>query len=267
MKKHIILNNNHKCKLPTNIYYNIKILEACFNLSGTMLQIMVLLESVNDMYRDIIVQEMDLDSPLFKRFVSVVYATEHDKVIDLNTEKIKTFTGITGLERDIDTDRVYIPWDNVMPLNIPVSNADLFRRNPSTAMINSNDDSQFMILGNGHTCDLLPGLEYEFSIIMACFGPKRDTLQLMILFEHDNHKHLDITFEEYPIGSEDFNKFVDIAYYGESCEVIDFDTSRMDDVFGTVCLKSGENGICIDWDTVNIKSSPLSIAGILRQDW
>ena len=267
MKKCLILNNNHKCKLPTNTYYNFKILEACFNLSGTVLQMMILLESLDNMFRDIIIQEIELESQLFERFVSVVYAIEHCKVIDFNLENIKTFTGITRLERDNETGNIYISWEDLMPLNIPVSSVEHFRTNPNAAITSINDSSQFMILKNGHKCDLLTDLEYQFAIIMACFSPKGDTLQLMILLEYDDLNHRDIILEEYPTNSEDFNKFVDVAYRAESFNVIDFDTSRMDDVFGTVYLKSEESGVHIDWDTANIESSPLSSAGIITQDW
>lgn len=286
MKKFLILNNNHTCTLPSNKEYNFEILKACFDFSGTILQLMISLESLDGIYHDVILQEIELDSAEFEYFSSFAYAVEENEVIDFDLEAITLFSGTAKIIRDTKNSKVRIAWESVQTFGAPLSSAEKYKderislqANERTQKIKelisaceddidkTSETSDFMILPNKHLCTLPMNLEYYFNIIKASFSPRGDSLQMMILLENQEHSFKDIIYEEIPLYSDDFNHFAHIAYGAESCEVIDFCPDRLGEFFGTTFLKQEDNTIGVNWHKVNTEASPISSAGTLKLNW
>ena len=286
MKKFLILNNNHTCPLPLSNEYNFQIIKACFNFSGTILQLMISLESLDGIYHDVILQEIELNSPEFEYFKSILYAIEEKEVIDFDLEAITLISGIAKIASDTKNSKVRIIWESVETFQTLLSSAEEYRVESDCIYTNehtqklkellsenedcvdsTNETSEFMILSNRHVCTLPIILEYHFHIIKACFSPKGDYLQMMILLTNKEHNFKDVVYEEIPLNSSDFNNFVNISYAGEARTVIDFCPDRLLDCWGTVILKQTENNVCVDWKNAESDSTPLSSVGMLKLDW
>ena len=277
MNNIVILNNNHVCTLPTDKEYDFSVLKACFNHSGTTLQLMVALESVEDneynIARDIIVDEIELDSPLFKYFVSLVYCGEDYEVIDFDLDALTVLSGTTRIKRASETGKVNIVWESADTFEVPVSSAFAYKKRLSVSQkVDDNDKSfnkksQFLIFPNYHVCNLPTHLEYNMHIMRACFSPKGDSLQMMILVENERDDVFDILYEEFAVNSEEFNNFVHRVYAAEAHDTIDFEPANLTEVCGTILLKKVGNDVCIDWDSAEFESTTLSSAATLKYRW
>ena len=274
MKEYIFLNNNHVCKLPSDIEYKFSILKACFSQSGTILQLMIALESRDELAHDVILEEIEVSSPTFALFVSRVYQHEISEVIDLDLNKITVTSGLTRIKRNNETDKVSIIWEDTLVLKSPYSSAyrHRVRYNENVASCDDScvDDSEaleFVILKNNHVCNLPTNIKYDFYIIRACFNPTVDALQMMVFLENEEYNLRDVIYEECRIDFDVFNRIVKESYAVENDKIIDFCPDRLKDFFGEVSLMQVGDDICIDWSSVDIESSPLSSAGTLRLEW
>ena len=274
MKEYIFLNNNHVCKLPSDIEYKFSILKACFSQSGTILQLMIALESRDELAHDVILEEIEVSSPTFALFVSRVYQHEISEVIDLDLNKITVTSGLTRIKRNNETDKVSIIWEDTLVLKSPYSSAyrHRVRYNENVdswddSCVDDCEASEFVILKNNHVCNLPTNIKYDFYIIRACFNPTADSLQMMVFLENEEHNLSDVIYEECRMDFDVFNRIVKESYAVENDKIIDFCPDRLKDFFGEVSLMQVGDDICIDWSSVDIGSSPLSSAGTLRLEW
>lgn len=285
MKKCFISYSNHTCTLPLNKEYYFKILKACFDFSGTALQLMIALISIDDLEHDVIYEELKLGSPEFKFFTSLVYPVESHMVIDFDLNDITVFSGTTKIKKDDKNEKIHMDWESVNSFDHVISNinqSEFGQKNSNTALINkirellyeddeddvkNEGESQFMILNNEHKCTLPTTLIYKFHIVKACFSPNGNSVQMAVHLKNEEHNFRDTVYEEIPLKSTVFNKFVNIVYCGEWNDVIDFNPDRLSDFFGTVSIKQVKNNARVDWNTVEANSTPLSSAGILRIKW
>ena len=274
MKEFIFLNNNHVCKLPSDIEYKFSILKACFSQSGTILQLMIALESKDELVHDVILEEIEVSSPTFALFVSRVYQHEISEVIDLDLNKITVTSGLTRIKRNNETDKVSIIWEDTLVLKSPYSSAyrHRVRYNENVdswddSCVDDSEASEFVILKNNHVCNLPTNIKYDFYIIRACFNQTGDSLQMMVFLENEENNLKDVIYEECRMDFDVFNRIVKESYAVETGKIIDFSPERLNDFFGKVSLMQVGDDICIDWSSVDIGSSPLSSAGTLRLEW
>lgn len=272
MNNTVILNNHHVCTLPLDKEYDFRVLKACFDPSGTKLQLMIALESVDELDHDVILEEIELNSPLFELLVSHVYPAECHEVIDFDLEDITMFSGTVRIKKDL-TGKVGIMWEYVDLSEALFCSAEKYRSRRSVRDMveeyedSSEETSQCVILPNEHICTLPVNLEYEFSILRATFSPKGDALQMMVLLENEEHDIFDIMYEEIPVNSDSFDNFVYKAYAAGMHDVVDFNSAMLKKVKGFTSLKLADNQVRVDWDDAKIYSIPACSATTQRRKW